>query len=231
MQHPETLHKLAKIAFISSSLLVIVVGTLWGVRIFTTMHNQAAAQAAATQVANSPIGGFPMDGKLAPDFTLTDQFGQTVTLSSLRGHEVVLAFIDARCTSLCPLTAEIMYNAKAHLPAAAASQVELVAVNANPSATSIAVIQAWSIQHGMLHQWLFLTGTAQQLEAIYHLYNVYDQVNSNGLDVHDPITFIIDAQGHERLYYETLDSQAASDLHDEEIGLTAGMQQWLPQPE
>src|SRR5947199_5720061 len=35
---------------------------------------------------------FSTDGDLAPDFKLTDQFGHSVTLSSLRGHEVVLAF-------------------------------------------------------------------------------------------------------------------------------------------
>lgn len=229
MQHPDSIQKLAKIAFIASSALVIIFGAFWGVRFLTTIHNQAVAQAAATQIANSPIGGFPMAGKLAPDFSLTDQFNQTISLSSLRGHEVVLAFIDARCTTLCPLTAEIMYNAKAHLGTSAASQIELVAVNANPSATSVTEIQDWSIQHGMLHQWLFLTGTAQQLQAIYHLYNVYTQIGSNGQDVHDPATFIIDAQGHERLYFETLDSSAPTDLNNQEIGLEVGMQQWLPQ--
>src|SRR5206468_10544440 len=132
--------------------------TVLGIRLFTTSRNQTATQ--STNPANYPIGGFPMTGNLAPDFTLTDQFGHPITLSSLRGHEVVLAFIDARCKTLCPLTAQIMYNAKAQLASSAASQVQLVAVNANPSATSVATVQAWSIAHGMLHQWLFLTGTA-----------------------------------------------------------------------
>jgi cytochrome oxidase Cu insertion factor (SCO1/SenC/PrrC family) len=161
---------------------------------------------------------------------LTDQFGQPVTLSSLRGREVVLAFIDSRCTSLCPLTAQIMYYARNRLGAAAASRVALVAINANPTATSVATVQAWSITHGMLHQWLFLTGTAQQLQSVYRLYKVYVQVDANGQDLHDPATFIVDAQGRERLYYETLDSNSKTDLSSEELGLEAGMRQWLPQP-
>jgi hypothetical protein len=41
--------------------------------------------------------------------------------------------------------------------------------------------------------------------------------------------FIIDTQGHERLYFETLDSNSQSDLKSQEIGLEAGMKQWLPQ--
>ncbi len=228
MRHPDSMHKLALAALIASSALVIIAATAWGIRLLM-LRNQTATQ--PTNPANYAVGGFPMTGNLAPDFTLTDQFGHSVILSSLRGHEVVLAFIDARCKTLCPLTAQIMYNARAQLGASAASQVDLVAVNANPTATSVAEVQAWSINHGMLHQWVFVTGTAQQLQSVYHLYNVYVQVNSNELVVHDPILFIIDAQGHERLYFETLDSNSQSDLKSQEIGLEAGMRQWLPQPQ
>jgi cytochrome oxidase Cu insertion factor (SCO1/SenC/PrrC family) len=221
------MQKLALAALIASSALVIITATVLGIRLFTMSRNQTATQ--STNPANYPVGGFPMTGNLAPDFTLTDQFGHPVTLSSLRGHEVVLAFIDARCKTLCPLTAQIMYNAKVRLGSSAASRVDLVAVNANPTATSITEVQAWSINHGMLHQWSFLTGTAQQLQSVYHLYNVYVQVSSNELVQHDPIMFIIDAQGHERLYFETLDSNNQSDLKSQEIGLEYGIRQWLPQ--
>ncbi len=224
MRHPDGMQKVALTAFIATSALVIIAATVWGIRLFTLSRNQAV-----TQSANYAVGGFPMTGDLAPDFSLIDQFGHPVTLSSLRGHEVVLAFIDSRCTSLCPLTAQIMYDARVQLGSSAASRVVLVAVNANPAATSIAVVQAWSINHGMLHQWLFLTGTAQQLQSVYRLYKVYDQVNPDGTVVHDPITFIIDANGRERLYFETLDSNNQSDLKSQEIGLEVGMRQWLPQ--
>jgi cytochrome oxidase Cu insertion factor (SCO1/SenC/PrrC family) len=227
MRHQDGMQKLALAALIATSTLVIIVGTAWGVRFFAMSRNQTATQ--STNPANYPIGGFPMTGNLAPDFTLTDQFGHPVTLSSLRGHEVVLAFIDARCKTLCPLTAQIMYDARVQLGSSAASRVDLVAVNANPTATSVPEVQSWSINHGMLHQWSFLTGTAQQLQSVYHVYNVYVQVSSNDLVEHDPIMFIIDTQGHERLYFETLDSNSQSDLKSQEIGLEAGMKQWLPQ--
>ena len=226
MRHPDAMQKLTRTAFIATTALVMITATVWGIRLFTMPRNQTAAQ--STNPANYAIGGFPMTGDLAPDFKLTDQFGHSVTLSSLRGHEVVLAFIDSRCKTLCPLTAQIMYDAKVALGASVASQIELVAVNANPAATSVVAVQAWSIAHGLLHQWLFLTGTAQQLWSVYHSYNVSVQVNSGGLVAHDPITFIIDANGHERLYFETLDSNTQSDLKSQEIGLEDGMRQWLP---
>lgn len=222
-RQPDALHKMAIAAFIATSALVIIAATAWGVRLFVASHHQAS-----TQQANQGIGGFPMGGSPAPDFSLSDQFGHTTHLSSFRGREVVLAFIDARCTTLCPLTAQIMYNARAQLGSSAANSIALVAVNANPSATSIAAVQAWSINHGMLHQWLFLTGTPKQLQAVYHQYQVYDQVDASGSAVHDPATFIIDSQGRERLYFETLDSNAQVDLASQETGLKAGMRQWLP---
>ena len=168
MRHSDGIHKLTLAAFIITSTLVIMAATAWGVR-FLILRNQASAQA---QLADTASGGFPMPGNPAPDFKLIDQFGQPVTLSSLRGREVVLAFIVSRCISLCPLTAQIMYYARDRLGASAASRVALIAINANPTATSIAEVQAWSIQHGMLHQWLFLTGTAQLLQSVYRLYVV-----------------------------------------------------------
>ena len=227
MRHPGGMQKLALAALTVTSALVIIAGAIWGIRLVTMNRNQATMQ--STNPADYAVGGFPMSGNPAPDFKLIDQFGQTVTLSSLHGHEVVLAFIDSRCTSLCPLTAEIMYDARTRLGSSAASQVMLVAVNANPTATSVPVVQAWSIKHGMLHQWLFLTGTPQQLQSIYHLYGIYVQVDASGKDVHDPAMLIIDAKGRERLYFETLDSNNQSDLSSEIIGLQAGMRQWLPQ--
>lgn len=229
MRHPEGMQKLALAAFLATSALVIIAGAVWGIRLFALSRNQAATQ--STNPASYPLGGFPMAGNLAPDFTLVDQFGRPFTLSSLRGHEVVLAFIDSRCKTLCPLTSTIMYDAKAQLASSAASQVQLIAVNANPAATSVATVQAWSIAHGMLHQWLFLTGTAAQLQSVYSMYNVYVQVTSNEQVEHDPIIFIIDAKGHERLYFETLDSTSQLDLKSQEIGLESGMRQWLPQPQ
>jgi cytochrome oxidase Cu insertion factor (SCO1/SenC/PrrC family) len=227
MQRQEGLLKLSIAALVATSALVIFAASVWGVRLLSISHNQVATQ--STNPADYALGGFPMPGDLAPDFTLTDQFGHPVTLSALRGREVVLAFIDSQCKTLCPLTSTIMYSAKSQLSAMASKQVLLIAVNANPTSTSIASVQAWSISHGMLHQWQFLTGSAQQLNSIYSMYNTYVQVDPNGSVAHDPIIFIIDSQGHERLYFETLDSTSQADLKSQELGLEAGMKQWLPQ--
>ena len=53
-----------------------------------------------------------------PGFTLTNQFGQPVSLSAYR-KVVILAFNDAECTTICPLTTVSLLNAKDMLGAAA----------------------------------------------------------------------------------------------------------------
>jgi len=83
----------------------------------------------------------------------------------------------------------------------------------------------------MLHQWSFLSGTTKQLESVYHRCHVYVQVDSSRQDMHDSVTFIIDAQRRVRLSFWTLNSRRQSDLGDEISGLGAGMQQWLRQPQ
>src|SRR6185312_16305032 len=60
----------------------------------------------------------------APGFTLTDQFGQRISLRSLRGKVVVVSFNDPECTTICPLTTTALLRAK-ELLGPAASRVEL----------------------------------------------------------------------------------------------------------
>ena len=172
-------------------------------------------------------GGFPIDGKRAPGFTLTDQFGRRLSLDSLKGHEVVMAFIDTRCTTVCPLTAAILRNALHRIGPASAAHVDLVAINANPTATRVSDVRRFSVANGMLHQWEYLTGTPAQLKAVYHAYQVYVCVLASGDVVHTSAIFVLDPSGRERLYFETLDSSAGGTLESETRAIMAGMRQWI----
>jgi cytochrome oxidase Cu insertion factor (SCO1/SenC/PrrC family) len=173
-------------------------------------------------------GGFPVRGKIAPGFRLTDQFGQTVSLSSLRGHEVVMAFIDSRCATVCPLTAAILRNALQRIGPAQAARVDLVAVNANPIATRVSDVYQFSEDTGMLHEWKYLTGSPAELQAVYRAYQVYVCVEHDGDVVHTAAIYLIDPHGNERLYFQTLDSSAGVTVGSETQAVAVGMRQWLP---
>jgi cytochrome oxidase Cu insertion factor (SCO1/SenC/PrrC family) len=140
---------------------------------------------------------------------------------------VVLAFIDSRCTTVCPLTAAILHTALARLGGASA-HVSLVAVNANPTATRVADVYHFSAEHEMLHTWTYLTGPPAELRAIYHAYQVYVCVTHSGRVIHDAAVYVIDPSGRERLYYDMMDAGGQFTLSSETTALVAGMRAWLP---
>ena len=132
----------------------------------------------------------------APDFTLVDQHGAPFTLSSLRGHTVVLTFLDPVCTSDCPIEAQQMRSAALEL--GAGSGAEFVAVNANPNYASVAAVDAFDSQEhlGAWTSWHFVTGTPAQLEEVWKLYGVEVVPSTNGSMVtHTEPFYVIDRQG------------------------------------
>ena len=117
----------------------------------------AAVSGAAEMNPNLDLGS-SLGGQPAPDIALLNQFGQPMSLSQFRGKVVMLSFQDSECTTVCPLTAQSMLEAK-QLLGAAGSQVQLLGVDANPDATSVADVLAYSRAHGLVNQWDFLTGS------------------------------------------------------------------------
>lgn len=150
--------------------------------------------------------GTPLSGP-APDFALTDQFGRRVEMSSFRGRAVLLDFNDSRCTTICPLTTQAMVQAKALLGSAGA-RLELLGVDANPNATEVSAVRAYSQLHGMLHRWHFLTGSRAELERVWRAYHIEVAVRRGQID-HTPALFLIDPQGQLNRLYLTQQSYSA----------------------
>jgi cytochrome oxidase Cu insertion factor (SCO1/SenC/PrrC family) len=161
-------------------------------------NNVAAVQ--SNTAANVDPG--TLLNKTAPNFTVTDQFGQSFSLSQYRGKVVVLAFQDSQCTTICPLTSQEMVMAKHMLGAKAASEVQLLAVDANPQATSVADVRNYSVAHGVMHAVLFGTLPEPQLVKIWKNYNIYVAVLHGAID-HTPGVYIINPHGKEKRVYLT----------------------------
>jgi cytochrome oxidase Cu insertion factor (SCO1/SenC/PrrC family) len=159
----------------------------------------AQARAAA---ANPDLDtGTSLGGLAAPEIRLVNQFGQPMSLSQFRGKVVVLAFVDSECTTVCPLTTVSMTAARDLLDAAG-DQVQLLGVDANPSATSVRDVMAYSQAHAMVNQWDFLTGSLAQLRAVWRAYHIYVQIQAGQID-HTPALYVIDQRGREREIYLT----------------------------
>jgi cytochrome oxidase Cu insertion factor (SCO1/SenC/PrrC family) len=164
----------------------------------------AADQTGSGQAAQNPDvdPGTSLPGPAAPGFSLADQFGAPVSLSQFRGKVVVVAFVDARCTTVCPLTTVSMTEAVSMLGPAAARHVQLLGIDANPDATRVADVRAYSAAHQMMQAWDFLTGRPSQLAAVWRAYHVYVAASHGDID-HEPAVYLIDASGRERTLYLT----------------------------
>ena len=164
----------------------------------TGCAQQSGPQQSASALAANPAvdPGSPLGGRPAPDFRLQDQFGRTVSLSQFRGRAVVLAFVDSRCTTICPLTTTSMLQA-VRLMGAAGRHVQLLGINANPDATRVSDVRDYSAAHGMMHDWDFLTGTLAQLKQVWKAYHVYVSAIKGNID-HEPAVYLIRPDGREQ---------------------------------
>jgi len=182
------------------------------------------ASSAAEMNPNLDLGS-SLNSLPAPDIKLVNQFGQPMSLSQFRGKVVMLGFEDSKCTTVCPLTTQSMLQAK-QLLGAAGNQVQLLGVDANPDATSVADVLAYSRAHGMVNQWDFLTGSPAQLKSVWNAYHIAVQVEQGQID-HTPALFVIDQQGREQKLYLTQMAyssvgQSAQVLADELSSLLPG---------
>jgi cytochrome oxidase Cu insertion factor (SCO1/SenC/PrrC family) len=158
----------------------------------------SAANQAAMQNPNLDLGS-SLYGERAPDIKLVNQFGQPMSLSQFRGRVVILAFSDSECTTVCPLTTQSMVLAK-ELLGKAGDSVQLLGVDANPDATQVSDVMAYSRAHAMVNQWDFLTGSPAQLKAVWKAYNIEVAIEAGQID-HTPALYVINQQGTlEKLY-------------------------------
>jgi cytochrome oxidase Cu insertion factor (SCO1/SenC/PrrC family) len=181
-----------------------VVVALWAIAIVVV---GAAPLALAQANRNaSPIIAQAIDGNAAPldfkapAFTLTDQNGRQVSLTSLRGKVVLLTFLDPVCTSDCPQIAQEFSGAD-HVLGTSARHVELVAIVANPLYRSIAYTRAFDAEERLTNvpNWLYLTGSLAQLEQAWKNYAIAAQIlPAGGMIAHTDVAYVIDRSGYTR---------------------------------
>ena len=142
----------------------------------------------------------------APDFTLRDQTGATVSMSQLRGTVLALTFLDTQCQNLCPLQASFLGSAQSDLGHRAPFDVVIISVR--PDADTPANIVAFAAAHGLGHHYMWLTGTTQDLQGVWNSYGVAVQAAQGDL-AHSSVIYLIDRSGYERVGFEDVPETAA----------------------
>lgn len=135
----------------------------------------------------------------APLFTLRDQTGRLISLRAMRGHPVVVTFLSAACTTLCPVVAKTIARTVREM-GPAGQDVRVLAISTAPEEDSPSSTRAFLRAHGAL-SWHYLSAPRRVLAPIWREYYVYaapanaPQALKNG---HTSATYFLDTSGRER---------------------------------
>ena len=154
----------------------------------------------------------PVPSHSAPAFTLTDQDGRTLSLSSFQGHPVVLEFMDPHCTDICPIVSQELVDAYHDLDKSRPAVVFL-AINVNPYHLGAAAVAAFSKEHRLddIPTWHFLTGPLPVLRSIWSRYGIEVQARGPNADVvHSSIVYFIGPSSNERFIAAPTDDHTKS---------------------
>jgi cytochrome oxidase Cu insertion factor (SCO1/SenC/PrrC family) len=161
----------------------------------------ASTNANADPIVTEAVNGTPdVTNLIAPGFTLTNQYGKSVSLASLQNKVVAMTFLDPVCTNDCPLIGQEFGEADRAL-GTASSKTVFIAIVTNPIYRSQFDMNAFDHQEGLdtLSNWLFLTGNVKSLQDVWNNYGVQAVVSPAGAMVdHSDIAYVIDGNGHTR---------------------------------
>jgi cytochrome oxidase Cu insertion factor (SCO1/SenC/PrrC family)/thiol-disulfide isomerase/thioredoxin len=180
----------------------VVVAVLLGIVLFVGVGANPSVPTVAPGITSTASYLLRLDvlgpnGAPAPNFTLTDQHGRAVSLSSLRGRSVVLSFNDDKCIDICTLLAEDIVVADRDL-GSAAKHVVFLSVNANPYYPGVGAVRSWSDTHGLGREsnWLFVTGSPAALKSVWAKYGVEVELDpTNRTVVHSTELYFIGPNG------------------------------------
>ena len=141
---------------------------------------------------------WPAGKRAAPQFTLRNVLGGSVPLASMRGHVTLIAFLDSRCHSLCPLIGRALGDVQRQLPAG--SRPELLVVSVDPAGDVPASVRNAVRRWRMGSSWRWLTGTRPQLAAVWRSYGIVVRPTTNDV-VHGSAVYLVDRRGYERAGY------------------------------
>jgi protein SCO1 len=162
----------------------------------------------------------PMLGAL-PDFALTDQNNQALTLASLHGHVWIADVIFTLCAGQCPIMSAHMQALQDEVPAGL--PIKLVSFTTDAAFDTPEVLKKYAARYGAHEgQWIFLTGSKPALRhaTVDGLkLGVLDKPpgerdNADDLFIHSQKLVVIDQNGQIRGYFDGETTEGAAQALD-----------------
>lgn len=186
--------------------------TLLCILAFTTVASSASAHSLhelETKLGSREKYFQPIE-KTAPDFTLQDVAGRSISLADFRGKVVVLHFIYTHCPDVCPLHAERIAEVQSLVNLSPMKQqVEFITITTDPKRDRGDALNDYGRAHGLDPvNWIFLTTKPDQPEdltrKLAEQFGYRFVKTEDGYQTHGIVTHVIDKEGRWRANFHGL---------------------------
>jgi protein SCO1/2 len=205
-------------AALAALAAIVLAGALVAVIVSSSGSGSGSSRtgtAGASAGAESGFDGAPFPGGIpAPDFTLSDQYGRSVSLGEYRGRVVLLTFLYSTCGATCVLIAQQIRGALDEMQEAHAQLPIVLIVSADPAADLPANVKRFLAEVSLTGRAQYLTGTPARLRSVWRAYGVKPaSVGTQRFDEYAPV-LLIDPAGEKRVLFESEELTPEGLSHD-----------------
>jgi protein SCO1 len=143
----------------------------------------------------------------APDFELTNQDGDTISMRDFRGRPVIVTFLYTSCEDTCPLQAQTVRGALDEL----GEDVPAIAIAVDPPRDTPERARAFLSEQRALGRLDFVLGTRAELKPLWEGYYIRPQ---SVTQEHQARFTLVDERGFQRVGYPGFEATAERIAHD-----------------
>jgi protein SCO1 len=152
-------------------------------------------------------GAVMPDGLRAPDFELTNQDGERVSMRDFRGQPVIVTFLYTTCEDTCPVQAQTVRGALDEL----GEDVPAIAVAVDPPRDTPERARAFLSEQRALGRLDFVLGSRAELRKVWDGFYVRPQ---SVTQEHQARFTLVDERGFQRVGYPGYEATPERIAHD-----------------
>jgi protein SCO1 len=146
-------------------------------------------------------------GLRAPDFSLTDQDGERISMRDFLGQPVIVTFLYTTCEDTCPVQAQTVRGALDEL----GEDVPAIAIAVDPPRDTPERARAFLSEQRALGRLDFVLGTRAELKPLWKGFYVRPQ---SVTQEHNARFTLVDERGFQRVGYPGFEATAERIAHD-----------------
>ncbi|NKI21679.1 SCO family protein [Paenibacillus dendritiformis] len=155
----------------------------------------------------------PMTDKKAPDFSMQNVDGSTVTLADTNGKVRLFYFYFTNCPDVCPPTTYRLSEVQKLLQDKGmfGTEASIVSISFDPERDTLEEIKKWSEKYDADYSgWYFLRGKEEDVAKMMPEFGSSVFKDEDGNFTHLNVITLVDRDGNIRKYYNANDLETAS---------------------